>query len=139
MAVSAARFPDLDQRGKFDAPIIPTDTLEVRFDGESKRVLAGVSLSIKAEDANGKLVEITAVYRVVYQVNDSFQGDLLAERAEAFCRSHSLAHVWPYWRELLAGLSVKMGLPTILAPLLLVGSSASVRPSGAVKDESKPH
>lgn len=129
MGVNSLRLPKLDEHGKLDLPFVPTETMEIAFDPDSRRVMALVTVNLACGEGENQLLRVEALYRVVYRVKDSYSGDDLSKRAEAFCRAHSLAHVWPYWRELLASLCVKMELPPILAPLLIIGTPGAQRPN----------
>jgi hypothetical protein len=122
MSVQSARYPILDSRNSFESTLTPSESVRANFFPDERRAVALVSISVKAEADNDLLSEFSAIYRVVYVIKDSYHGDRLEERAIAFCDSYALAHVWPYWRELLASLSMRMGLPTILAPMLIVGA-----------------
>lgn len=129
MVMSAAnRHPALDERGNLDVPLHASDKIIANFHPQDRQVIAVVRLEVVAKDGKAKLAEWSAVYRLAYQVADAFQGDRVKERAEAFCQSYSLAHAWPYWREHLASMCIRMGLPTILAPLLIVGATPVVQP-----------
>jgi preprotein translocase subunit SecB len=101
---------------------VPKEEMTVAFHPEGKRAIAVVSLKIEAKDGEETVTEVQAVYRAIYGVNDSYVGDNVEDRAKAFCRSNTLAHVWPYWREMLSSMCLRMGIPPILAPLLIVGA-----------------
>lgn len=128
MMASSARFPELDQRGNFNVPLQASDQINAVYHEQDRRVIAVVQLEVNAADDQAKLASWSAVYRLVYQVVDTYQGDLVKERAEAFCKTYSLAHAWPYWREQLASQCNKMGLPTVLAPIVVVGATPVVQP-----------
>ena len=138
VATNSLRHPKFDRAKGIDVPLQPEHGMEVHFDPKSGTVVAMVRLAVRAGTGRNKLMEIDAIYRLVYQIKPSFMGDYVAERAEAFCRAHSLAHVWPYWRELLSSMCMRMQLPQILAPLLLVGSPGTrVPPANVKKPKSK--
>lgn len=135
MMASSARFPELDQRGEFNAPLRASDQVRAVYHDHDRRIIAAVQFEVNAEDEKAKLASWSAVYRLVYHVSESYLGDQINERAEAFCQTYSTAHVWPYWREHLASQSAKMGLPTILAPILVVGATPVIQ---ATMEDSTP-
>lgn len=150
VSMSSTRYPVFDDRAAFESPIFPSDSLQVAFNAKSRQVTVIVSLGVQAGKGKDKLAEVSAIYRLIYQVKDTFSGDMMAERASAFCHLNSLAHVWPYWRELLATTCLRMDLPPILAPLLLVGGRTvskeldahsgkkkEVKPKGAKTDRAR--
>lgn len=127
--LNAGRFPALDEAGKFEPAFKARDEMQVVVDPESRLVTALITLGLESGEGDMKQMEITALYRLIYSINPSYSSENLVGEAESFCRAHALAHVWPYWRELLASISLKMDLPPILAPLIVIGSRASKRPA----------
>jgi hypothetical protein len=127
IAASSVRYPSLDRRGTFDAPINAKHSISATFHDQSRQVIAAVKFEVNAEDESTKLASWSAIYRLVYQVDENYDGDLTKERAEAFCQTYSLAHSWPYWREHLASHSIKMGLPCVLAPIMVVGATPVIQ------------
>ena len=123
MTAQAVRLPELDLRGNFDAPLKATDKVQAVYQEEQRRIVAIAQFEVTSEDEKGVLAKWNAAYRLVYVVNNKWNGDQTEERAVAFCQSFSLAHAWPYWRELLSSLSNRMGVPTILAPIFVVGGT----------------
>ena len=131
---SSARFPALDTKRTYDQLFNPTQSIEISLSKKTKQFVAMIRVGVSCGEGKDKLVEFDALYRVIYKIKDTYSGDLFPERAEAFCRAHSLAHVWPYWREALASACARMQVPPILAPLLIVGSPSS----RILKEQSAP-
>ncbi len=123
----AIRHPAFDKKTKGDRglAINPMQKLDVIYHPDERGVIALVSVGIKAELGDEPMFEVSAVYRAIYKVKGTYKGDQIEDRAKAFCRSTSLAHVWSYWRESLISTCMRMGLPPILAPLLIVGAKRS--------------
>ena len=125
VSISAIRHPVADQVSD-DVPIQiePSTKMETAYNPKLNTVTAIVVVGVKGKDKDGSqdLFEIKAIYRAVYGISNEFSGDQIEESARSFCRANSLAHVWSYWRELLASTCTRMGLSPIIAPLLIVGA-----------------
>lgn len=125
LKLDAIRHPEFDTVSKKNGlNIKPSERVEVAYHEANHGVMAIVTLGVEGLIGDAKVFSVTAIYRALYTVKDSFDGDQVEERAIAFCHSTAMAHVWPYWRETLVSTSTKMGLPPILAPLLIVGAKA---------------
>jgi preprotein translocase subunit SecB len=122
VAFSGVRRPRLDEKPNANLSINPIEEMNVAFHAASKRAIAVINLKIEAKDGDEIVVEINGVYRAIYGVNDSYVGDRIEDRATAFCHANALSHVWSYWREMLSSMCLRMGIPPILAPLLVVGA-----------------
>lgn len=123
MTTTAVREPEVDRRGGIDTPLHASHEIHATYLEETRQAIAVVKLEVEGKDDNASLAKWTAIYRLVYIVDAGYDGDLVTERSKAFCQTYSVAHVWPYWRELLASLCNRMGLPTILAPIITVGAN----------------
>lgn len=124
----AIRHPVFDSKPANAKMSIHTkESINVAFNAEKRGVIALVAVGVRGMHEKVAMYEITAVYRAIYTVKDSFDGDDIEGRAKAFCRSTSLAHVWSYWREALVSASMRMALPPIVAPLLIVGAKMPAR------------
>lgn len=127
MVASSARFPELDQRDGFDVPLLSTTELNAMYHESNRRIIAAVKFELKATENDVNFAAWSAVYRLIYQVDEAYAGDQTKARAEAFCQTYSVAHAWPYWREHLASQCVKMGLPIVLAPIMVVGATPTIQ------------
>ncbi len=62
-------------------------------------------------------IVIAAAYRAAYRVT-SIRPPLTEEEIDEFAQFNVPYTVWPYWRELVQSLTVRMGLPPLTLPLL---------------------
>lgn len=139
LSLSTVRQPKFDEIEEFTGPVNATDEVEAIWGAESdsRNVFAFVKVGVKSGEAKEQLFELQACYRVIYRVKDTYTEDDRNERAIAFCKAYALAHVWPYWRELLASLCSRMDLPMIMAPLLIVGANKPPEMDTSEAEKSK--
>lgn len=102
---------------------------ETRLDTEKKRleVLPRFSLVIAgdgADDSKTPLLRIAAKFSLSYSVS-SLEG-LTTENYESFGAMNGVFNAWPYWREFVQSMSVRMGVPAITLPVFRVGMPKAV-------------
>ncbi len=78
-----------------------------------------IPFSLKAYDGEEAAtqppdVEITCRFVVLYRV-PSFDG-ITNDSLHAFARTSGVFSVWPYWRELVQSLSLRLSVPPIILP-----------------------
>jgi hypothetical protein len=122
---ASERFPALDSVKEFKFPIGNSQKISVEFDSKINRVIATVDFELEVKDDTGIYVKISARYRSIYQILNSFVGENIEQRAVAFCHAFSTGHVWPYWREYLSSMCLKLGIPSIVAPMMIFGPPLS--------------
>jgi hypothetical protein len=74
-----------------------------------------------ASAALSTAVVISARFVAVYTLRDS--ASMSAEQIDVFGRVNSIYNCWPYWREFVQASTVRMGLPSLVLPLLTVGGA----------------
>ena len=73
-----------------------------------------------AQESSGPRARIEARFEIGYEapaLNENSDEQVLA-----FAKLNGIFNAWPYWREYLQSMSSRMGLPTMLIPVLTVGS-----------------
>jgi hypothetical protein len=114
-------------------------------EGGSLRTQQTLGLRAPFEDDPGEsTVRVQAVFDVVYDISDA--EDPATESVDAFARINSLYNAWPYWREFVQSSVQRMGLPTLMVPLLtgpmaaiLSGLGPPQREKKAVKKKARKH
>jgi len=91
------------------------------FDKEAKVVQVQVSFVARAKysrsDKDGKApITIDADFVLDYSL-DSTDG-IEPKHIEAFSRMNGVYNAWPYWREYVQSMSVRLGLPALTLPLM---------------------
>ena len=93
------------------------------FDPETKRldVLVAFVLDGKSDDEDRRSVfRIQAAFSLEYTImGESLPAD---EQLSAFAKVNGTYNTWPYWREYVQTTAVRMGLPTVVLPVLLAGA-----------------
>lgn len=121
VAFAAKRNPILDNLGEGEFPLETTHEIKVHIDSGERRieVFADFKTQLRIGDEVG--MKITALFRLIYAVRDTYKiGDDFGTLAESFSAGSSLVHVWPYWRQFQSDATTQMGLPLLIAPLLLI-------------------
>ena len=86
---------------------------------------------IGQDDADGAAdsLRIEAVFVVLYRV-PTFAG-ITSENLDAFGQTNGIYNVWPYWREFVQSMTVRMGLPPLTVPVFrLFAGGVSHSPNG---------
>ena len=98
--------------------VVATSALENSFDASTVWNQEAGALSVNASLAvsAGDFVRITAEFVVDYTVDKTIPFN--NEAASAFGRMNGIHNVWPYWREYVQSISVRLGLPPITLPLM---------------------
>jgi preprotein translocase subunit SecB len=100
-------------------------TAEFHFDAESLRLVVypHLLLMVKEKDAspNNYFVKIEARFAIVYALRAAEGLD--HEHFDAFAERNGIYNVWPYWREFVQSMTVRMGLPPLTVPVFRVGTS----------------
>ncbi|MCC6653077.1 MAG: hypothetical protein IT348_18130 [Candidatus Eisenbacteria bacterium] len=108
----AERFPS-KQRGLLE-PVVDHDH---RLAGKGPKALEIEStFKFVVKQAGTDILKATFVYRLFY----SLQGDEPVDGSDAkvFALANGPYHAWPFVRELLFGMTSKMGLPPFILPVL---------------------
>ncbi|WP_169981208.1 hypothetical protein [Tautonia rosea] len=87
-------------------------------DREAKSLIVVVPLKLIVEEDGDKPIEhvrISATFILFYRV-DSYEG-IEEENLEAFASMNGVFNAWPYWREYVQSMAVRMGLPPIVVPV----------------------
>jgi preprotein translocase subunit SecB len=109
--VSGDKLPQqLDLAIKTEASLDP-ETLKIAVD-------VRCSLAARYADAGQEAqvpVSIAAVFRVEYSCDSS--QNLTKESIDAFGELNGVYNVWPYWREYVQSVLVRMGLPPLTIPV----------------------
>lgn len=90
-----------------------------QYDQEDKFLLVLVSLSAHGchVETNDPVFEIEAEYGLLYEFK-KYKAKLSDEVIERFATTSGILNAYPYLREAIQSISVKMGLPPIVPPLL---------------------
>jgi len=101
-------------------PTVGTETtgMSLRHDVDTKSVIVTVAFRLAinydgSEDSDPALF-LSARYGLHYRVSEP----TARKHLEAVIKRVALLNVWPYWRELVQSLTVRMGLPAFPMPLL---------------------
>ena len=114
-------------------------SLEVKgqFDKKSSMflMLHGMRLvgTYESKSANtSPPLAIEAVFGARYELMGKAQ--ISDKDLEAFGRTVSMFHVWPYWREFVRDVTARMGLPPLTMPIFRIpGFGAKANPASATK------
>lgn len=79
-------------------------------------------------------IRIAATFALVYQLPMS--DEYTQDHYDAFGEINGLFNLWPYWRELVQNVTMRMGLPPLTLPVMRVHQAKQERAEGA-EQESK--
>ncbi len=113
VGVAAERFPHRGAKGILD-PEVHHDHRIVHQAPGVLEVMSKFDFVVHQEKTD--VLKATFQYRLIYAVH----GTDPVEEADArvFARANGAYHSWPFVREMLFGLTAKMGLPPFLLPVL---------------------
>ncbi len=98
---------------------------ECHFDPDTLRltVYPHLQLVVKRHDASPAdcFLRIEARFALMYALR-SPEG-LEQEHFDAFAERNGIFNVWPYWREFVQSITIRMGLPSLTVPVFRVGTS----------------
>ena len=116
------RAPPLPAR--FRPTLAHEASTQVAPDGTRIAVLVRFRFSAIREgrENDGPCVDMEATFVVSYGA-ENLTG-LGAENFSSFGALNGVFNAWPYWRELLHNLTLRMGLPAFVLPVLRIGSPA---------------
>ena len=112
------------------------------LDREAGTLTVCTSLAVSA----GEFLQIDADFALDYSVEKSIP--ITDEVATAFGRMNGIHNVWPYWREYVQSMSMRVGLPPITLPLMTGASmlayyiekdKPSISQVARPPEESDPH
>jgi preprotein translocase subunit SecB len=131
--IASIRLEQVSARCKVEsADALPTRHLHIQFatastDMESAEFRVRAEIDAAAGGAEGAShdaapVQIRAVYILRYRV----PGEVTPSKRDLslFAETNAVLNIWPYWRQLVHDMSVRMELPPILLPLFRVGVAA---------------
>jgi hypothetical protein len=81
-------------------------------------VMAGFSMKGVADGKEPELI-VEATFRLQYKLGDSPYNE---KHLDAFSKVNGIFNAWPYWREFVQSTVSRMGLPTLVLPVLTVGA-----------------
>jgi preprotein translocase subunit SecB len=101
-------------------------------------ILCFIELSVAAKHQEGKEDQfaISSQYVLAYDYK-KFTGDTSAELFESFTKRNALFNAYPFLRESITNLSVKMTLPPVIAPLLRFDNKGDVKVSDDQLEKSQ--
>ena len=114
---------------QFRHSVHKVECIEVHNEGEDKilhwRFFADVGARIvdvgetqeQAENPVGR-AEITVTFVAEYLQND--EDELDPDALQYFGQQNAIYHIWPYWRELLQSTCMRMNIPEIPLPMMVV-------------------
>lgn len=70
---------------------------------------------VPSKDSKEAFFSLVAAYELVYAVSSGFRASKTV--LDAFAGTNGIFNVWPYWRELVQSVSVRMQLPPVLLPV----------------------
>lgn len=113
---------------------------DTRVEQSTGRVFVTVHFGLIAKRdevaaANTFVTRVSATFRLQYRLT-SAEG-LDKRHYDAFGRLNGMFNAWPYWREFVQSMTVRMGLPTLIVPLLKVGVAGDKNPKEARQRSSK--
>lgn len=80
-------------------------------------VMAKMKAQLVPEQAKEEpLVSIETSFELQYRLPEGFHVD--PETLTAFAETNGIYNAWPYWREFIQSMFVRMGLPPLVLPLL---------------------
>lgn len=90
---------------------------------------AQLHMSAETDGAQkAKIAEVGCTFEAIYALKPGFEMTLA--HAKAFAAANALFNVWPYFREFLQSTTVRMGLPPIVAPFLVIKANAKKKGRG---------
>lgn len=87
------------------------------------------------EQSNDFFLEIKATYSVAYKIDSP--DPLPFEDLDMFGRINPLYNVWPYWREFVQNMTVRLGLPALTLPLFKIPAPSVPKKAQASKRRKK--
>ncbi|MEN6308987.1 MAG: hypothetical protein ABFD91_14660 [Anaerohalosphaeraceae bacterium] len=114
--------------------------VNLQVDKEKNLLFVVIDFDLKAsvEGASSPVITITASFLLVYKLQD-FSG-LTDESYRSFAEINAVFNAWPYWREYVQNITVRMGLPSLTIPVFRIAKSSdkeSNKDSIAKKVKSK--
>lgn len=128
VSTETSRGSALD-KGHQEFEIHTTRQFKWQFNEERRGLIALMKIEAKGSVGDLEAIRIQAVYRAIYQVRETFTGEITPQIIDAFCNSSFPGQVWPYWREFLAEASYRMNAPRLLAPLFIYGPPPAKHPA----------
>ncbi len=110
----------------------------VEFSKEEETGEMGVQITIVlAATKDGKVQRDPALLLMAklmlnYKIS-SFEG-LTDENLRAFANTNGVFNAWPYWREFVQNMTVRMGLPPVVAPVFRIRDVAPPPPAGEPRE-----
>lgn len=83
---------------------------------DAEYVFASVTFDVRAVHEQDELLKITGTYFIVYWCDE--QRDTTDEELEQFGGGTAVFNAWPFWREVVAGAYMRMGLSLPPLPTL---------------------
>lgn len=117
-------FTDIDSERALDVEPLPADSevsvgiavsWELAENRESLGVLVQASFDLSLPDRDEE-VHIDGTYRVLYSISLGDE-EITAEHADQFAHWNVVFNVWPFWREVAAGVLQRSRHTPVLIPL----------------------
>lgn len=136
--VARTRVASAEQAGKVELKLGHTGRLkEFRKEG-TFTVLATMEMQlVPRKNADRPVVAIRAGFELAYALPPGFT----APRSvlTIFAKTNGIFNVWPYWRELVQSMFVRMALPPIALPVFRLSEYSIKQPARRSGDESGAH
>lgn len=94
-------------------------------------VLASFDLQVLADDKKTPAVTLGATFELRYTVPEDL-GEVTKEELTAFAEVNAIFNAWPYWREFIQSMFVRMNLPPVTLPVFRLSDHVN---QGAQKGE----
>lgn len=113
--------PDVG-RGRKKVDISRNVNLEIDKEKELLFVIVEFTLNASIEGVESPVIIITGSFLLIYKLKD-FDG-LTDESYRSFAEVNAVFNVWPYWREYVQSVTVRMGLPSLTIPVFRISKSS---------------
>jgi preprotein translocase subunit SecB len=117
-----------------------TSSLSHVAEDSTLRVDIEFSLHAEPKDSvveNPSFVKIEMHHQMLFSVNEDLNLKQIEQESEAIGATGALV-VWPYIRELVHSISMRMGIPAFILPLYSIGPGFQKRLDGVAGTVSKP-
>ncbi len=93
-----------------------TATTKAAYDEESEELLVTAHCGVVGQTSDDEsAVSIEATFELVYELPRS--DEMTQSHFEAFAEINGLFNLWPFWRELVQNITMRMGLPPLTLPV----------------------
>ena len=105
-------------KGAKSVDIDTTTKFEVDKENKLIFVFADFELEAHTDEIEEPVVNVSASFLLMYEMRD-IEG-FTDDHYEQFAKMNGVFNAWPYWREYVQNVTVRMGLPALTVPVFRV-------------------